>query len=153
MIKQDQIAQIIEPYISGTSLFLVKLSVGKDNLINVYIDSDNGVTIDDCVNLSRFIEQKLDRDSDDFELRVSSPGADEPFVNIRQYKKNIGRHLKLTMNDGSIKRGLLQSVHDDHITLKEEIKTKRKKQKTITTGDNISITFEDIADARVRIIF
>jgi len=153
MIKKDQIAQIVETYLAGSDLFLVRMSVGKDNLINIYVDGDNGVTIDECVKLSRYIEQNLDREKEDFELRVSSPGADEPFANIRQYKKNIDRPVKLKLNDGSEKRGVLESVDSIYITLLEEIKSKNKKHKKMTTGESIRIQLDEIMEARVIIIF
>ena len=153
MIKKDQIAQIVETYLAGSDLFLVRMSVGKDNLINIYVDGDNGVTIDECVKLSRHIEQNLDREKEDFELRVSSPGADEPFVNIRQYKKNLGRPVKLKLKDGSEKRGVLESVDSIYITLLEEIKSKNKKRKKMTTGESIRIPLDEIMEARVIIIF
>ena len=88
MIKLGYIEELAGQYIDGTDLFLIRASVGKDNLISVFIDSIEGVTIDQCVKLSRYIEDNLDRDIEDFELRVSSPGADESFADIRQYKKN-----------------------------------------------------------------
>lgn len=153
MVKKDQIAQIIEPFLEENDLFLVKFSIGKDNLINVYIDGDNGVTIDNCVKLSRNIEQSLDRETEDFELRVSSPGADEPFVNERQYKKNIGRPVRITLIDGKKKRGVLESVEAKHIKLKEEIKSKNKKQNKMTTGESIQIDMDEIAEAKVIIMF
>jgi len=153
MIKKDQIAQIVETYLAGSDLFLVRMSVGKDNLINIYVDGDNGVTIDECVKLSRYIEQNLDREKEDFELRVSSPGADEPFANIRQYKKNIDRPVKLKLKDGSEKRGVLESVDSIYITLQEEIKSKNKKRKKMTTGESIRIPLDKIMEAKVIIIF
>ncbi len=153
MIKKEEITQIVEPYLSGTDLFLVKLSIGKDNLINIYVDGDDGVTIDECVKLSRHIEQNLDRESEDFELRVSSPGADEPFVNIRQYKKNIGRPVKLQLSDGTKKRGVLEDVFSDHILLKEEVKSKNKKNKKIMTGETIQVLLDEITEAKVIIVF
>ena len=153
MIKKDQIAQTVETYLAGSDLFLVRMSVGKDNLINVYIDGDNGVSIDECVKLSRYIEQSLDRDQEDFELRVSSPGADEPFVNIRQYKKNTGRPVKLKLKDGSEKRGILESADSTHVKIQEEIKSKNTKQKKMTTGESIRIPLGEIMEARVIIIF
>lgn len=153
MIKKDQILQIVEPYLSGGDLFLVRFSIGKDNLINIYIDGDDGVTIDECVKLSRYIEQNLDRETEDFELRVSSPGADEPFVNIRQYKKNIGRPVKITLKDGLTKKGILESVNEDSVALKEELKKKNKKSNKMTTGESIQLQIDEITEAKVIIVF
>jgi len=153
MIKKEHIEKIAENHLTGGEIFLVKASVGKDNLINVYIDGDHGVTINDCVQLSRFIEQQLDRDKEDFELRVSSPGADEPFVNKRQYKKNIGRPVSVRLKSGLEKRGILESADDKAIGLKEEVKSKNKKQKKMNTGESIRISMEEILETKVIIIF
>jgi len=153
MIKKEHIEKIVENQLTGAELFLVKASVGKDNLINVYIDGDNGVTIDDCVKLSRFIEQQLDRDKEDFELRVSSPGADEPFINERQYKKNIGRPVSIKLKSGIEKRGILESADDKEIGIKVEIKSKNKKQKKMNTGESIRIPLQEISETKVIIIF
>lgn len=153
MIKQEDIIQLVEEKLADSAFFLVKASVGKDNLINIYIDGDKGVTIDDCVKLSRYIEQQLDCDQEDYELRVSSPGADEPFVNKRQYSKNIGRPVNITLTDGTTKRGLLDAVEDTVIVIKEEVKSKNKKQKQMTTGDPVRISFDTISETKVIIIF
>lgn len=153
MIKKEHIEKIVENHLTGGELFLVKASVGKDNLVNVYIDGDNGVSIDDCVQLSRFIEQQLDRDKEDFELRVSSPGADEPFVNFRQYKKNIGRPVSIKLKNGTRKRGILENADNKEIDIKEEIKSKNKKQKKMTTGEPIRIPLDEILETKVIILF
>lgn len=153
MIKQAHIKQLIEEHLEGSNLFLVRLSIGKDNLINVFIDGDKGVTIAECVSMSRYIEQNLDRETEDFELRVSSPGVDEPFVNKRQYKKNIGRPVLLKLKNGIEKRGILESVDVNHITLREEIKSKQKKNKKMITGESIQIQMDEIIEAKVIIIF
>ena len=91
MILKEDIEKLADEFLYGTDMFIVKLNVGSDNKITIYIDGDNGVTIDDCVGLSRFIENEYDRETEDFELNVSSAGIDQPFINLRQYLKNIER--------------------------------------------------------------
>jgi ribosome maturation factor RimP len=152
MIKREQIVNIVEDHLEGDRLFLVKASVGKDNLINVYIDGDDGVTIDDCVQLSRYIEQQFDRDKEDFELRVSSSGADEAFVNIRQYKKNIGRLVKIKLKNGEEKKGKLEGADNKRVLIKEQVKSNNKKQKKISTGESIEIPADEILETKVIII-
>lgn len=153
MIRKEHIEEIVEEHLLGTKKFLVKTSVGKDNLVSVYIDSEEGVTIDDCARLSRFVEKQLDRDSEDFELRVSSPGADEPFVDFRQYKKNIGRPVRIKLKNGDGFRGLLEYADNKEVRIKEEKKSKNKKQKKINTGESVRIPLEEISETKVIITF
>jgi len=77
------------------NLFLIDFSISLDNKINVVIDGDNGVTVQDCIKISRAIEHDLDREEEDFSLEVASAGAASPMVLPRQYQKNIGRKLKV----------------------------------------------------------
>ena len=130
MIKSEQINNIVEAYLEGTDKFVVKLTVSKDNLINLFIDGDHGITIDDCVKLSRHIENSLNRDEEDFELRVSSAGIDLPYVMLRQYTKNIGRKIEAKLKDGTKKRGELVSADSEKIEIIEDIKGSWRK-----TGD------------------
>ena len=150
MIKKEHIQSLVEEHLDATDKFIVKLTVSKDNLINLFIDGDQGVTIDDCVTLSKHIEQSLDRDTDDFELRVSSAGADQPFVLFRQYQKNIGRKVEIKLNDGIKKRGELLSADDQKIEIKEEVKLKGKK-KPVVTGYKLEIQMSDIMETKVII--
>ncbi len=153
MIEKDKLIKATEDFLAGSDQFLVKLNVGTDNNISIYIDGDSGVTIEDCVRLSRHLEQQLDRDQEDFGLNVSSPGVDEPFAHLRQYKKNIGRAVEIVMHDGSVRRGVLESADEAKIELAEEIIKKNKKSKKMITGDSVSIKMEDIARAKAIIIF
>ena len=142
-----------EDFLAGTDQFVVSLTVGSDNRISIFIDGDSGVTIDDCVALSRHIENSLDRDKDDFELNVSSAGIGQPFVNLRQYLKNIGKPVEIILNDGNTLRGILRSADDEKISLAEEVKRKNKKSKKMIAGDEITINMAEIAKAKAIIIF
>lgn len=152
MIKKEYIEQIAEDHLEGSDKFIVKLTVSKDNLINMFIDGDNGVTIDDCVQLSRQIEQSLDRDTEDFELRVSSAGTEHAYVLLRQYIKNIGRKVEVKLEDGTKKRGELISANEDKIEINEEIKGKGKKKATIT-GEKLEIPMSKILETKTIIVF
>ena len=153
MIKKEQITKLVEDCLEGTDRFIVKLSIGKDNLINVFIDGDSGVTIDHCVELSRYLESNLDRDVEDYELKVSSAGVDQALVNFRQYVKNIGKAVEIKLVDGSIKKGILQAVDKECITLAEAVKDKNKKSKKITAGESFQIPFSSVKETMVMIIF
>lgn len=125
----------------------VKVNVG--NLIIITIDSDTNLSIDHCIALSKSIEKSLDRDVEDFDLRVSSFGADKPFKLRRQYKKSIGRELEITLNDDSKLIGHLMQVNDDSILL--ELKGKKKKHDE--DNKNKILKFDDIKEARIILSF
>ena len=118
MIDKLHVLNIIDSSLAGTDKFLVDLKISTDNRINVAIDGDNGITIDDCIELSRTIENSLDRDVEDFELNVASAGLDSPLKLKRQYRKNVGRELTVTTFDGETVEGKLIDANDDNITLK-----------------------------------
>jgi ribosome maturation factor RimP len=153
MIRKEKIEQMVTEFLQETDRFLVKVSVGKDNMINVYIDGDSGVTIAHCVQLSRHIEGILDRDTEDFELNVSSAGVGEPFLLPRQYQNNLGKPVEVLMNDGTKKRGILDSADEHQIVLKEEEKQKKKKSKKMVVGEPLPINMSDIKKAKAVIIF
>lgn len=113
------------------SYFLVNCKIKPTNNIKVYIDGDNGVTIEACVQLNRklykAIEEKAWYPAGDYSLEVSSPGVDEPLKNKRQYSKNVGRELAVEFIDGSIKQGKLIAVADEDFII-EIVTGKGKKQ-------------------------
>ena len=100
MIEKIKILELVNQALEGTDKFLVNLKVTPDN--RIYVDGDNGVTIDDCIELSRAIESRLDRDEEDFALDVSSAGADQPLKLTRQMVKNIGREVEAMTFDGRL---------------------------------------------------
>ena len=97
-------------------LFLLDLTVGGDYSIKVVLDGDKGVSLNDCMEISRAIEHNLDREEEDFSLEVTSAGAAAPLVLPRQYQKNVGRKLEVKVSDGAIE-GTLTSVNPDGIVL------------------------------------
>ena len=129
-------------------LFLVDVKVSKNNVIQVFIDGDNGVKIQDCIDLSRSLEECLDRESEDFELSVLSFGLEEPLKLQRQYVKNIGRSLQVESEEGSF-TGVLKSVEEESFTI--ELKKKNKKDKE---NDNLkTYNYKEIKSAKVVISF
>lgn len=127
MITESYILTLIESYIDAADMFLVEVKVKPGNKITVFIDSEKGVGIDDCVALSRFIESKLDREAEDFELEVSSAGLDMPLRHIRQYKKNIGHRVDVVTKEGLKKTGTLISADKEGFTIQHTLKPKAKK--------------------------
>jgi ribosome maturation factor RimP len=145
MIEKQKIEGLVAEFIKGTSLFLVTVKVSNANRIFVLADKKEGITIDECAAIHRHIENGLDREIEDFELQVSSPGLDTPFAVIDQYYKNEGKKVEVTDNDGSKFTGRLKNVTAGGFELETEIKTKGR---TIELKD-ISFNIEQIKSTRV----
>ena len=156
MIDKDTIKKIVETYLAENekNLFLVDITVSDDNRISVEIDSENVVSIDDCMQLSREIEAHLDRDVEDFELEVGSSGITSPFKNIRQYRKNIGNEIELLLKNGPKITGILDNVSDDSIILSIEkmVKPEGAKRK-MKIREQQSYSFDKIKSAKYLIRF
>ena len=139
MIDKLYVLDVIDKSLSGTDKFLVDLKISADNRINVAIDGDNGITIDDCIELSRAIENSLDRDEEDFELNVASAGLDSPLKMKRQYKKNVGRDITVTTFDGETVTGTLLSADDEVISVRPEGKKKSASEPVVIKHSDINI--------------
>ncbi len=140
--------------IDGTHLFLVDTKVLPGNRIEVFIDGDNGLGINDCVELSRHIEKNLNRDVEDFSLEVSSPGATIPLKLSRQYIKHIGRDLELKLIDGTLITGTLNEVGKDGLvltTVTRENKPIGKGKTNVTRTHNIQL--QNIKESKVKLKF
>lgn len=125
MIDKLKVMELVRDTLDGSPLFMVGMKITTDNRIFIDIDGDEGVTIDDCISVSRAVENSLDRDEEDFELNVSSAGADSPLKMPRQYKRHIGRTLSVTANDGEKNEGTLVASDDEGFTI-EIPKTKKQ---------------------------
>lgn len=113
-----QVEQLLNDFLAERSdLFLIDIKFSATDHIRVIIDGDEGVTLQDCLDASRSIENNMDREEHDFSLEVMSAGLSEPLSSLRQYRKNIGRSLELLLNDSSEVEGELAKVEEDHITL------------------------------------
>lgn len=137
----DTISKFVEQVISPEpEYFLVTLKIKPTNNIKLYIDGDNGITIEKCIKINRalyvLIEEAGMYPEGDFSLEVSSPGIDAPLVLLRQYKKNVGRLLEVTLEDDTVKMGKLTQVTEDAITL--EITTGKGK-KAVTAQEEIPL--------------
>ena len=115
--------------LKGTGLFLVAVKVSSANRITVLADKNEGITIDECAAIHRHIEKNLDREKEDFELQVSSPGLDLPFGVIEQYFKNEGKKVEVIDNEGSKFTGKLKNVTTGGFELETEIKIKGKNKR------------------------
>ncbi len=131
MIEKSKIIRLVEEKLTGDQ-FLVDVSVSSTNVITVLIDSDSGITINQCVEVSRHIEGNLDREAEDFELSVYSAGLGLPFLVHRQYVKNQGKEIEVLTTTGLKYSGILLNVTDDgfdlEVTTKEKIEGQKKRE-------------------------
>lgn len=154
MIDKEKIEGLVEEKLAGTDYYLVDVTVRPGNVIVVEIDHDQAVDIDFCVELSRFIEGRLDRDVEDFELEVGSAGLSAPFKILRQYQKNVGNEVEVLLNSGVKMTGVLAACDADGITLAVEklVKPEGAKRKT-TVVEEHSFPYSDIKYTKYVIRF
>ncbi len=154
MFDKNVLVNIIEDYLKDSPNYLVDIYIGAGNSITVEIDNDNGVDIDDCVELSRHIESKLDRDSEDFELTVTSVGLTSPFKSSRQYRKYEGKEIEVLSKKGSKLTGVLKSSDDKGftITVVKLVKPEGAKRK-IDVYEDIYFMFEEVKHTKYLIRF
>ena|SRR5690554_2240491 len=135
------------------SLFLIDFTIGGDNTIRVILDGDKGVSLQDCMDISRAIEHNLDREEEDFSLEVTSAGATSALVQPRQYKKNTGRVLKVRTASGELEGTLVQS-DEDSITLEWKAREPKPEGKgKVTVQKSQKIDFSEIKEAKVVLKF
>ena len=121
----------------------------------VLIENDQHVAIGDCISLSRHIEKSLDREKEDFELEVSSPGIDQPFKSLRQFIKYLGKQVEVKLNNGIVREGTLLNADEEKIEIQPELNKKNKKhsQQHITQGESTILPMSDIKETRLKLIF
>jgi ribosome maturation factor RimP len=135
------------------SLFLINLEISAGFKVLVTLDGDNGVTLQDCIDVSRAIEHNLDREEQDFSLEVASAGVSSPLKLVRQYKKNLGRELKVTTATQTIS-ATLTNVNDQDITLEWEAREPKKIGKgKETVLKRLVLPYSEIKEAVVTITF
>lgn len=138
MIDKSVVKELVEDWLQDKDYFLVDVEVSKDDKIVVEIDHADGVWIEDCVELSRYIEDRLDRDDEDYELEVGSAGLGQPFKVLQQYVNFIGKEVEVLDGDGLKYRGVLKSVdgNDFVVTVDEKVKVEGKKRPELQAVDH-----------------
>lgn len=129
MINKEIIQDLVESKLAGTRYFLVDLSVSPENVIVVEIDSEEGVDVDFCVELSRFVEKNFDREVEDYELEVGSAGLTSPLKCVRQYKKYIGKEMEVLALSGMKYKGMLIEADEDKFVIEETVMERREGDK------------------------
>lgn len=154
MIEKDVIRHLVEDKLASSNNYLVDVTVKPGNVIVVEIDNDEGVCIDDCAELSRYIEEHLDREAEDFELEVGSAGVTTPFKVLRQYVKNIGQEVEVLLLSGVKRVGILKQADESGvvITVEKMVKPEGAKRKMKVVEDE-AYTFDEIKYTKYLINF
>ena len=154
MIDRNIVSGIVNEWLENKEYFLVDVSVSPDDKIVVEIDHAEGVWIDDCVELSRFIESKLDREEEDYELEVGSAGIGQPFKVLKQYLIHIGKEVEVLTRDGKKLEGVLKDANEENITLTvlKKVKPEGAKRPKLVEED-ITYTYTDIKYTKYLISF
>ena len=153
MLEQEVRRLIEEALEENPSLFLIEFEIKGDNQILVVIDGDKGVSVNDCIEVSRKIEHNLDRDEQDFSLEVTSAGAASPLAMPRQFKKNVGRKLSVKTEVQQFE-AKLEEANDEEITLRWKAREPKPVGKgKVTVNKEAVLKYADIVEAKVMITF
>jgi ribosome maturation factor RimP len=150
MIAQDEIIRVAELKVKEINGFLVDVKVNTANVITVFFDRMEGVQVENCLEVSKHIEEYFDREVEDYELTVCSAGLDNPFMVDEQYQKYIGKEVGVLLSNGKRKSGTLLSYED---TLTLEVRRKKKGSRKEYIVEEVSIPKEEIKETKLKINF
>ena len=154
MIDRNIVSGIVNEWLEDKEYFLVDIEVTPDNKIVVEIDHAEGVWIDDCVELSRFIESKLDREEEDYELEVGSAGIGQPFKVLQQYLIQIGKDVEVLTREGKKLEGVLKDANEETmtVTVMKKVKLEGAKRPKLVEED-VTFKYEEIKYTKYLISF
>lgn len=155
MAFTDKVNQLVEKVLeSREDLFLIDFKIDSSNKIFIILDGDNGVNLQDCIEVSRAVEAELDREEQDFSLEVASAGVSSPLKLVRQFKKNLNRNLKVKKADNEVIEAQLTAVSDENITLEWKAREPKKIGKGKETVEKkVQLSYSEIKEATVIISF
>lgn len=154
MIKKEIVTGIVDEFLINSDNYAIDIQVKPDNTILVEIDNDRAVSIDDCISLSKFIESKLDRDAEDYELEVGSAGIGQPFKILRQYLKNVGNEVEILTKTGVRHTGILKAADAEAfvLTVEKQVKPDGAKRK-VTVEEDLTFPYGEIKHTKYLIRF
>ena len=154
MIDILAVKELVQEWLNGTDYFLVDLTISTDNRIVVEIDHAEGVWIEDCVELSRYIESHLSRDEEDYELEVGSAGLGQPFKVLQQYVNHIGKPVEVLTNEGKKLRGTLTAALPTQFEITVATRTRVEgKKRPQTIEQPITLGYDDVKYTKYLISF
>ncbi|NDV80431.1 ribosome assembly cofactor RimP [Bacteroides sp. 51] len=154
MIEKSTVSKIVEEWLGGKNYFLVDVTVSPDDRIVVEIDHAEGVWIEDCVELSRYIESKLNREEEDYELEVGSAGIGQPFKVLQQYYNHIDEEVEVLTKAGRKLSGVLKDVNEADFTVavEKKVKTEGSKRPKLMAEDE-TFTYDEVKYTKYLISF
>ncbi len=154
MIDRIKVKGIVDEWLDDKDYFLVDINISPDDKIVVEIDHADGVWIEDCVDLSRFIEARLNRDEEDYELEVGSAGIGQPFKIPRQYQIHVGDEVEVMTGEGKKLTGILKEAADDNftVTIKEKVKPEGAKRPVMMDRD-VTFGYDEVKYTKYLISF
>ena len=154
MIDPKKVNELVEQWLEGKDYFLTDLKVTPDDCITVEIDHADGVWIEDCVQLSRYIEEHLSRDEEDYELEVGSAGLGQPFKVLRQWQNHVGKAVEVLTADGRKLKGTLTDADADHIVLLTRQKvTVEGRKRPVLQDVEVRLSMDEVKNGRYLIDF
>lgn len=129
MISKSAVEQAVNEWLEGKEYFLVEVSVSADDEVVVVIDHAEGVWIEDCADLSRYIESRINREEEDYELEVGSAGLGYPFKVRRQWEIHVGKPVETLLKDGRKFRGVLTEVGEESFSISAEERVRHEGEK------------------------
>ncbi len=153
MVDKTKIEKLVNEYIDGTGIFLVAVKISASGKIIILADKHEGITIDECAGINRMIDKNLGSNTGDYELIVSSPGIDMPFLVIQQYYKNEGKRIEVTDIQGNRYYGILKNVTEGGFELLKENESKHKGKVKQNDTTETSFNFDQVKSARETMIF
>jgi ribosome maturation factor RimP len=157
-VVEDKITTLLEEKFredAFSDCFLVDLKLHAHNKLDVFLDSDFGISFEQCQKISRYLEEYLDEEQwlgEKYVLEVSSPGISRPLSMKRQYPRNVGRKVEVKLKDGDKRSGTLKEVEEDHIVLEEKVRRKEGKRKKTEVVET-EIDFNSIKETKVKVSF
>lgn len=153
-MDSNKVKQLIEEAMAeNPSLFLIEWKISPDNKISILADGDEGLSIEEIVRISRHVEHNLDREECDFALEVSSPGVGSNLTIPRQYQKNVGRILEVTLNDKVMEGEIVEADEEGVIIFWESREPKPVGKGKITVEHEEKINYADIKKAIIKVTF
>jgi ribosome maturation factor RimP len=153
MIEKEAITNLVNLHAEDTGLFIVDIQVSTSNNIRILVDKQEGVSLGECILLSKAIEGSLDREQQDFNLEVSSPGLSEPLKVLPQYKKNIGREVEVLTREGKKHTGKLNRVTENGFVIEELVKHKGEKKRPEIKAIEKEFDFDLIQSTKVVVSY
>ena len=152
MIRKEHIVELSEAFLKDSANYLIDVNIRSGNRISIFIENDEHVSIKDCIALSKHIESQFDREQQDFELEVSSPGIDSPFRHERQYVKYVGKEIEILMSNGDKFSGELLGSDSESIQYLPSKKGRSKKtDQTTNSKEAMTVLLSEVKETRLVI--